>query len=406
MTEPTPSTRLAHAGSRRVALVAAVVAGVALGYAAINLPLGNAAIAAESPATPAAPPPMPVTVAVAQARDVTPRYEFSGRLEAVGRVELRSRVAGYVEAVKFEPGSMVKKGDLLFLIDAKPFEAERARALAALQEAQARDSLARAELTRAKRLLDEQAIAQREYDARLHAQREAQAALAGAQAALETARLQLGYTRITAPISGRIGRAEITPGNLITAGASGPLLATIVSVSPIYASFDVDEQSLRQWNGSGQSAGVRMALAGDRGFAREGRIESIDNRLDPRSGTLRVRATFDNVDGALTPGQYARVQVPAAQRRAVLTSDLAVGTDQHKKFVYVVGDDGKVAWREVQLGASIDGLRIVEGGLEAGERVIVNGTQRVRPGMAVEAKVVGLDEAAKVAAGAARGERS
>jgi len=379
--------------TRRLAVAAAVAA---LGGAAV-LVLQRPVEAAANSAPPQA---MPVGVAEAVEREIVPFSEFSGRLEATSGVEVRARVAGYIESVHFAPGSIVNKGDTLFVIDPKPFAAEVARAAAAVAAAEARQALAQTEFARARALLEENAISQREHEERRNALREAEAALAGARAALTAAELQLGYTRITAPIGGRVGRAEVTPGNLVAAGAASPVLTTIVALSPIYASFEADERTFAEH--AGRRAGrvpVQLGLADEAGHPRSGVIESFDNRVDPRSGTVRVRALFDNKDGALTPGLYARVKLGAqAPRRAVLVSDLAIGTDQHKRYVYVVGADNKLEWREVRLGARADGLRVVEHGLQGGERVVVSGVQRVRPGMQVAPQPVPAEPAAAAAA--------
>lgn len=349
-----------------------------------------------------APAPMPVSVSTVIERSVTEWDEFSGRLEAIDGVEVRSRVAGYIESVNFEPGSIVKKGDVLFVIDPRPFAAEVARAEAAVASAAARLSLTTSELARAQRLLDERAIAQREFDERRNAHREAQAALQGAQAALEMARLQLGYTRVRAPIGGRVSRAEVTVGNLVAAGAGGPRLTSIVSTSPIYASFEVDERSFleyaadaRHGTPNSKTLPIFLGLANESGHPHRGALEFIDNRIDPHSGTILLRAVFDNADGRLTPGMYARLKVGSATpTRAVLVDDRAIGTDQNKRFVLVVGPHDALAWREVRLGPMIDGLRVVREGLQAGERIVVNGLHRVRPGMVVAPRDVPMNGSA------------
>jgi multidrug efflux system membrane fusion protein len=389
----------------RLALALAVAA--ALGTATYVYAPVNAA-----PQPTAAPPAVPVSVAAALERRVTEFDEFSGRLEAIDRVEVRPRVAGYIESIHFAPGAMVKKGDTLFVIDPKPYAAEVARAEAALAAARAKLALATSELARAQRLLDDRAIAQREFEERVNAQREAQASIQSAQAALDIARLNLGYTRVTAPISGRASRAEVTVGNLVAAGAGGPALTSIVSTSPMYATFEVDEQTYLKY--AGQAVGRRarqlpvfMGLANEQDFPRKGAIEFVDNRLDPQSGTIRVRAVFDNVDGVLTPGMFARLKIGAAEAKpAVLIDDRAVGTDQSKKFVFVVGADSRVAYREVKLGRVVDGLRVVRTGLAPGEQIVVNGLQRVRPGMPVAPTAVPMERTPDLARGSAAAARS
>jgi multidrug efflux system membrane fusion protein len=347
---------------------------------------------------------MPVSVATVVKTDVATWDEFSGRLEAVERVDIRPRVAGTVQAVHFREGALVKKGDLLITIDPAPYLAEVDRAEAQVAAAQARLSFSRSEQERAQRLLDERAIAQREADERLNAQREADANLRAAQAALQTARLSLGYCQVRAPVAGRVGRLEITVGNLVAAGAGAPVLTTLVSVSPIYASFDADEQvvtrALRELPPGAsarsqlESIPVQMGTSATTDTPYVGKLQLVDNQVDARSGTVRVRAVFDNADGTLIPGQFARLRMGQAQRSpALLVSERAVGTDQSKKYVMVVGSDNRAAYREVSLGANVNGLRIVTAGLRPDERIIVNGLQRVRPGSLVAPETVPMEKA-------------
>lgn len=349
-----------------------------------------------------APPAVPVSVAAVRETDVALWDEFSGRLEAVERVELRSRVAGQVQAAHFREGMLVKKGDLLVTIDPAPYAAEVERTEAQVVAAQARATHAQSDHARAQRLLADGAISQRDYDDRLNAMREADANLRAARAQLEQARLNLGYTQVRAPISGRVGRLEVTEGNLVSAGPGAPVLTTLVSVSPIYASFDTDEQVVVRALGTlpgGSSARaligripVRMGTAASEETPYEGHLQLIDNQVDVRSGTIRLRAAFDNKDGALIPGQFARIRMGQAQAtRALLVSERAIGTDQNKKFVWVVGADNKAEYREVQLGATADGLRVVKSGLRSGERIVVNGVQRVRPGTVVAPQLVEMN---------------
>ena len=361
----------------------------------------------------AAPPAPAVSVATVAQTEVTAWDEFSGQLEAVERVDVRSRVAGALQAVHFQEGSLVKKGDLLITIDPAPYAAEVERAEAQVASALARASFSRSEQERSRRLWEEKAIAQREFDERANAAREAEASLAAAQAALRTARLGLGYTQVRAPVAGRVGRLEVTVGNLVSAGPGSPVLTTLVSVSPIYASFDADEQTVGRAlkdvaGAAGIRAGlaripVRMGTAATEGTPFEGRLQLIDNQVDARSGTVRVRAAFDNTDGTLIPGQFARIRMGQAHAsRVVLVSERAIGTDQSRKFVLVVGAGDKAEYREVTLGAPAHGLRVVSAGLKAGERVIVNGLQHVRPGTVVAPQAVPMDAQATPAAAPAR----
>ena len=311
--------------------------------------------------------------------------EFSGRLEAVERVDVRSRVAGAVKSVHFTEGALVKRDDLLFTIDPDPYAAEVERARAQMIAAQARLAYAKSEHHRAQRLWAESAIAQRELDERVNGEQEADANLRAAQAALQSARLNLDYTQVRAPVSGRVGRLEITVGNLVAAGPGAPVLTTLVSVNPIYASFDADEHVvLRALKEGKRDVPVEAETVTNGGTQLHGRLQLIDNQVYTRSGTVRVRAVFDNKDGSLIPGQFVKLRMGRAQNEpALLVSERAVGTDQNKRFVMVVGEDSKAAYREVTLGGTANGQRIVLSGLKPGERIIVNGLQRIRPGTLV-----------------------
>jgi membrane fusion protein, multidrug efflux system len=342
----------------------------------------NAADAAK-----AAPPPTPVSVATVEQRDVATWDEFSGRLEAVERVEIRSRVAGTVEKVHFREGSLVQAGDLLLTIDQAPYQAEVARAEAQLAATQARVVFTKREHERAQQL-SAAAISQSTVDQRANAYREAEANLRAAQAQLQTAKLNLEWTQVRAPVAGRVGRLEITQGNLIAAGPGAPVLTSLVSVNPIYASFDADEQvvlrALKSLPAGADIDRIPVVLQTAQDEEITGKLQLLDNQVNVKSGTVRLRAVFANEDGHLIPGQFVRLRMaPATKEPALLVSERAVGTDQNKKFVLVVGDDSKAVYREVQLGAAVDGLRLVQLGLRPGERVIVNGLQRVRPGAVV-----------------------
>jgi membrane fusion protein, multidrug efflux system len=385
-------------------------AGIGLALAA----LGAAALlvvpssSTQSSSPPSAPAPTPVSVAVVEQRDVTLWDEFSGRLEAVERVEVRSRVAGAVEAVHFREGALVAQGDLLITIDPAPYAAEVERADAQVALAEARVALTKNELDRGRQLWDSRTVSQRDLDQRLNAQREAEASLRAAQAVLQTARLNLSYTEVRAPVAGRVGKREITIGNLVPAGPGAPVLTTLVSVDPIYASFNADEEIvMRALKALGADSNihaqldripVRMVTAASNGTTFEGRLQLIDNQVDARSGTVRVRAVFDNSGGSLMPGQFARLSMGQAKTEpALMVNERAIGTDQNKKFVMVVGADNKAAYREVTLGAFVDGLRVVTNGLKPGERIVVNGLQRVRPGALVAPDLVTM--AARPASG-------
>lgn len=340
---------------------------------------GTRAAHANAPA--AAAPAVGVDVAEVVSRTITDWSNFSGRLEAIDRVDIRPQVGGVLTAVHFQDGAVVKKGDLLFTIDQRPFAAE-------LLAAEARNEFAASEFARAERLLAENAIAKREFE-------EKKNAALSAQAALRIAKLNLEYSQVRAPIGGRVSRAEVTVGNLVTANSGTPL-TTLVSSDRIYASFDVDEQTFLKYinparAAKGKALPVHLGLANESAYSRQGSIHSIDNRLDTSSGTIRVRALFDNKDGQLVPGLYARLRLGGGQEReAVLIHERAIGTDQSKRYVLVVDKDNNTAYREVQTGATQDGLVIVESGLQAGERIVVNGLQRVRPGAPVTPQTVDM----------------
>lgn len=344
----------------------------------------------------AAPMAPEVDVAAVLDKTVTDWQEYSGRLEAVDKVEVRPLVSGTIVSVNFKDGSLVKKGDVLFVIDPRPYAAEVDRAQAQLAAAKARNGYAQSDWQRAQRLIEDNAIAKRDFDEKKNAAIEAAANVQAADAALETARINLGYTKIVAPVSGRVSRAEVTLGNVVSVGSGTPPLTTLVSVSPIYASFDVDEQTYLKYIGrarTGTSVPVELGLADETGYSRKGVVASVDNRLDTASSTIRVRARFDNPDGTLVPGLYARIKVGGgAPHRALLVEEAAIGTDQDKKFVLVVDAKGQVSYRPVSLGALHGNLRVITAGLASGDRIVVHGIQRVRPGATVRPHVVAMDD--------------
>ena len=349
------------------------------------------AVTRDEAADAAAPPPPAVSVAKVVAREFQPWDEFTGRVSAVETVELRPRVSGYIEQVAYEEGHEVRKGDLLFVIDQRRYRAAYDRAVAELERARSEARLAATELERAQTLLASRAISREEFDARRAAHTQGDASVRAAAAAVESARLDLQFTEVRSPIDGRAGRALVTVGNL--AQADSTLLTTVVSLDPMYAAFDADEQTFLEHAEQARNGGaaarssrpIRMALAGDDSFGREGRLHFLDNQLDPATGTIRVRAIFDNKDGALTPGLFVRLQMPGRRAyRATLVEDRAIGTDLDKRFVYTVDAKGLVAARPVTLGPIVDGLRVVRTGVNAGDAVIVNGVQRVRPGAQVQ----------------------
>lgn len=342
-----------------------------------------------------------VSVGVAEVleRNVQQWHQFSGRLVAVDQVEIRPRVSGTIDIIHFKNGDMVKKGDLLFTIDPRPFRAEVTRAEGALASAQAQYSLTQNDLDRGKRLIKDKVIPKHEYDQRRNDYSVAAANLQSAKAALDSVKLNLEYTQIRSPIDGKVGRAEITEGNLIDAGASAPILTTVVSNIPIYADFEIDDKTFLSYTqaqvtdiNDAKKIPVEMGFISETDTPHKGYIESFDNRLNTSSGTIRVRAVFDNADGMLVPGLFTHIKLGSASgNKVLLITDRAIGTDQNKKFVYVVADDNKVAYREIVSGAVADGLRVVESGLKAGEKIIVSGLQRARPGQQVTPEIVGME---------------
>jgi len=386
--------------SKTTSLIGAGV-GLALLAAAGTLLLTGSNDKAKADAAAAKPAATPVSVAKVEERDATVWDEFSGRLEAVEQVEVRSRVAGAIQEIRFREGALVHKDDVLVLIDPALYAAEVARAEAQVSAAQARLVFTKSDYERGQQLTGSQAISQRDQDNRVNAYREAEANLKAAQATLKTAQLNLGYTEVRAPVTGRVGKREITVGNLIAAGPGSPLLTTIVSTSPIYASFNADEGVvLRALNALGEDAAasktgripVKMGTATSDGLPYEGHMQLIDNQVDPRSGTVRVRAVFDNGDGHLLPGQFVRLAMGQPKTsRALTINERAVGTDQNKKYVMVVNKENKAEYREVSLGAAIAGQRLVTAGLKPGEQIVVKGLQRVRPGATVAPEVIAMD---------------
>jgi multidrug efflux system membrane fusion protein len=375
----------------------AIVLGLILIGASATLIVRKAHAATPAPAMASAP--VAVSVATVQEVPVTEWDEFSGRVQAVDQVEVRPRVSGMIVAVHFEDGQLVKQGDPLFTIDPLPFQAELDRAEAVQAGAQAQLVLAQTDSDRNRRLIENHSIAQSELDQSNANLLEATANLKAADAAVQTAKLNLGYTEITAPVSGRVSRAEITVGNLVGAGVTAPVLTTVVSVSPVYVEFDIDEQTFLRYaaNGAAGNSGlehipVAIGLANEEGYPREAKLKSIDNHLDTTSGTIRVRAIVDNAKGELTPGVFARVRTGGStSTNAILIDDRAVGTDQDKKYVLVVDGANKVSYREVKLGPIVNGLRVIRSGLQPGEHIVVNGLQHVQPGDVVAPTAVAMD---------------
>jgi len=342
--------------------------------------------------------PPEVTVASVMLRPISDSADFTGQLQAVDAVDVRPRVSGYVNAVQFKEGTQVHKGDVLFVIDPRPFQAEVDRLSANVAQAKAQLALAQANADRARRLLAQHAISQEDADSQNTAEQSAKATLEASTAALATAKLNLDWTQVRAPIDGRVSNAHIQSGNLVS---SADVLTSVVSVNPIYMYFDVDEQTwlkldrLRRsavQNGHAPRIDVAMGLTDEQGYPHSGRIDFVDNQVRPASGTMRLRAVFDDEDGLLTPGLYAHVRLQSGQPHPrVLIDDRALGTDLSNQFVYVVDGQHKVQYRKVQPGPLFHGLRVIDDGLSAGDVVVVNGLQHVRPGVEVNPQQVAMD---------------
>ena len=350
----------------------------------------------------AAPPTPEVSVAEVVVRDVAQWDEFTGRIEAVETVEVRPRVGGYIEKVNFAEGKEVKKGDVLFVIDQRPYRAELNRLQAELARARSEADLARSQVARAQKMIDVNAISREEYDQRVAATAQAVASVHGAEAALETAKLNLEFSEVRSPIDGRAGQALVTAGNLVST-ASATVLTTVVSIDPVYAYFQGDEQTYLRYGKmarDGERASSRDAhnpvfvgLANEEGFPHEGYMDFVDNQVDAATGTIRGRAVLANKDRVFTPGLFARIKLlGSGTHSSLLIDDKAVLTDQDRKYVYVLGADNKAERRDVKIGRTDNGLRVVTDGLAAGDRVIVNGVQKVFfPGMQVKPLAVAMD---------------
>jgi multidrug efflux system membrane fusion protein len=344
-----------------------------------------------------APPAPQVTVSQPISKEVTEWDEYQGRIEPVSSVEVRARVNGYLESIHFTDGAEVKQGDLLFVIDPRPYQADLDRAQADLTAAQTRFELASNDFVRGQRLLQAKAISEEDADSRTKTEREAAAAIQSSVASLEMAKLNMEYTHVTAPISGRIGRKMITIGNLVNASqGESTMLATIVSMDPIYCYFDADEGAIlkyqklaregKQANLDAGKVPCEIELGNETGFPHKGLLDFVNNHVDPQTGTLEVRGVFDNRDRVLQPGFFAEARVPGSSKySALLIPDQAVGTDQSQKFVFIVDDKDTVQYVPVTLGPVVDGLRVVRSGLKLGDWVVVNGLMTIRPGAKVTA---------------------
>jgi membrane fusion protein, multidrug efflux system len=361
----------------------------------------NAGCSGSSSAQSKAPAPAEVNVAEVICKQIGDSDEFTGRLEAVNAVEVRPRVSGYLQSVRFKEGAIVRQGDLLFQIDPRPFQAEVDRLKGDLSQARAQRSRAQSDFERAERLHNNDGMSAEEYDRRAAARNEAEARIASTEAALRGAELNLEFTRVTAPITGRVGRAEITEGNLVESGAAQVKpLTTLVSLDPIYVYFDVDEQTYLKYARLTQSHGTSshelrgsalLGLADEDGFPHIGKVSFVDNQVSSSTGTIRLRATFANKNLALTPGLFARIRLQGGGAHSgCLARDEAVVTDLNQKYVFVLGKNNTLEYRPVKLGPIVEGLRVVRDGLHEGDVIVVNGLQRVRPGAAVTPKKVSM----------------
>lgn len=392
MTAPAPSNpkHLSRMATRLSLVALALVAAMSVGLSGCS-----------STAAPAAPPPPDVSVAAVVAKPVRQWDDFTGRIGAVEMVELRARVSGYVQRVAYEEGQEVKKGDLLFVIDPRPYRAVLDRALADLDRARAEARLAQAQDARAQSLIEAKAISREEFETRKAATAQGGAGVRAAEAAVAAAQLDLTFTEVRSPIDGRAGRAAITQGNLAQADAT--LLTTVVSQDPVYVNFESDEQAYlrylelaRKGERSGSHNPVRVGLANEDGYPHEGTVDFVDNQVDAATGTIRARAILRNPDRVFTPGLFARVQLEgSAEFQALLIDDKAVLTDQDRKYVYVLGEQNKAMRKDVVLGRTVEGLRVVQSGLQAQEKVIVHGVQKVFfPGMPVTPTLIVMGAAA------------
>jgi multidrug efflux system membrane fusion protein len=361
----------------------------------------GAGCSSSSSAQPKAAAPPEVSVAEVICKQIGESDEFTGRLEAVHAVEVRPRVSGYLQTVHFKEGEIVRQSDLLFQIDPRPFQAEVDRLKGELSQAKAQRSRAQSDFERAERLHNNDGMSAEEYDRRAAVRNEAEARIASTEAALRGAELNLEFTRVTAPITGRVGRAEITEGNLVEGGA-GQIkpLTTLVSLDPIYVYFDVDEQTYLKYARVTQTRGTGshelrsealLGLADEDGFPHMGQVSFVDNQVSSSTGTIRLRATFANKKLALTPGLFARIRLQGGGAHSgCLTKDEAVVTDLNQKYVFVLGKNNTLTYRPVKLGPMTEGLRVVRDGLREGDVIVVSGLQRVRPGAGVTPKMVSM----------------
>jgi len=375
---------------------------VVLGAVSARVFFPTAYAAEENPSADVKPQRTPVDVMVIQEQPTRIWKNYSGRLTAVDFVEIRPQATGLITETRFEDGQFVNKDDILYVIDPRPFKAALEKAKADLIAARNRSVLADKEYERTKDLIKTNLISLRVYDERISEKMVADSTVKSAEAQLSQAQINLSYAYVKAPVSGKVSRTEITKGNLVSAGSNAPLLTTIVSSKNIYADFEVDEKTyLQHMRGDLSKKNVTYAIPVELRLQSdtlvyEGKIHSFDNRIDPASGTIRARAIFNNPNGQLLPGMYARIKLGSAiEEKKILVSERAIGTDQNRKFVYVVNNENKTKYREVQLGDSIDGNRVVLSGLDVGDKVIIRGLMHIRPEMDVEPTITTKAKAAE-----------
>lgn len=371
-----------------------VLLAVGIGLGATFYSQDQAEASAEGAGGP--PPAMPVQVTVMESQMVQVWRNFSGKVVAVNRAEIRPQVSGRINEIRFEDGQMVEKGDVLIVIDPRPYEASLTQAQAALGVAETQAILAEKEYQRAKKLIRTDAISQSVLDERTNNRESANAAVLGAKALLESAQINLDYAFVKSPISGKVSRAEITEGNLVQTGAGAPLLTSVVAQDRVYVDFEVDEQTYilsaknSAMNGDSKIPVRIQLLNQDQEY--KGFVHSFDNRIDPTSGTIRARAIFDNKDKVLLPGMTVSILMGSAgDEERILVSERAIGTDQDRKFVYTVNGDSMAKYREIKVGQSINGKRVVLSGLKTGEKVITEGIVRIRPNMPVSPQIKTAD---------------
>lgn len=413
MTMPeSSSSSLSRRGPRRVVWTGVIIIGVAAAAGVWwHERSANSAVSPEAgqeshaPAAGGAPAGPPVTVANPVVKDIIEWDEYPGQFRAIESIDVRARVSGYLEKIHFTDGQIVREGDLLFSIEKRPFEIDLESARAQLAEANAQLSLANRNLARYEKLREGNIVGESDYDDRVEAVSAGKAAVAAAQAQVRQAELDLGYTEIRAPVTGRISRHEVSAGNLITGGYTGDvtLLTTIVSVDPIYLEFDMSEQNYLAYQRAAERGvmpsmrnneiQVYAKLPDEDGWAHQGKLEFLDNRVDETSGTIRARATFDNSSGTFTPGQFAHIRVPGSERyTAILLPESAIVTDQSQKVALVVDAEGNVGVKILRVGPGYDGMRIIREGLEPTDVVIIDGLMRARPGSKVTPEMSKIED--------------